>query len=147
MKPAPMKIVAAADHGGYQLKDQLVAWLREQGHEVEDLGTNADASVDYPDYAHRVAQMLLEKTAERGLLVCGTGVGMAIAANRHAGIRAVNPSDVFTAKMSRAHNDANVLSLGARVIGSGVAREILAAWIAEPWEAGRHAKRVAMIER
>lgn len=142
-----MKIVAAADHAGYLLKDELVAFLREQGHEVEDLGTNATASVDFPDYAHRVADKIASGAAERGLLVCGTGVGMAMAANRHQGIRAVNPSDVFTAKMSRAHNDANVLSLGARVVGAGLAREIVGAWVAGAYEGGRHANRVAKIER
>ena len=86
--------------------------LREQGHEVEDLGTNGSASVDYPDFAHASPKRIAQGAAERGLLVCGTGVGMAIAANRHTGVRAVNPSDVFTAKMSRGHNDANVLCLG-----------------------------------
>lgn len=141
-----MKVVAGADHAGYELKDVLVKLLREQGHEVEDLGTNAAASVDYPDFAHGVATAILEGRAERGLLVCGTGVGMAIAANRHNGIRAVNPSDVFTAKMSRNHNDANVLALGARVVGHGLATEIVNAWLAAPYEGGRHAKRVAKIE-
>lgn len=141
-----MKIVAGADHAGYELKDVLVKLLREQGHDVEDLGTNGTASVDYPDFAHGVATAILTGRAERGLLVCGTGVGMAIAANRHQGIRAVNPSDVFTAKMSRNHNDANVLALGARVVGVGLATEILNAWVAAPYEGGRHAKRVAKIE-
>ncbi len=141
-----MKIVAAADHAGFELKDQLVAFLREQGHEVEDLGTHSAGSVDYPDFAHQVAKKLEAGEADRGLLVCGTGVGMAISANRHKGVRAVNPSDVFTAKMSRSHNDANVLCLGQRVVGAGLAREILSAWIGAPYEAGRHAGRVAKIE-
>lgn len=141
-----MKIVAGADHAGYELKDVLVKLLREQGHDVEDLGTNGVASVDYPDFAHGVATAILAGRAERGLLVCGTGVGMAIAANRHQGIRAVNPSDVFTAKMSRGHNDANVLALGARVVGVGLATEILTAWVAAAYEGARHAKRVAKIE-
>jgi ribose 5-phosphate isomerase B len=142
-----MKIIAGADHAGYELKDQLVAFLREQGHEVEDLGTNGNASVDYPDYAHRVAVAIAAGRVERALLVCGTGVGMAIAANRHKNVRAVNPSDVFTAKMSRNHNDANVLSLGARVVGAGLAREILDAWLTAAYEGGRHANRVSKIER
>lgn len=142
-----MKLVAGADHAGYELKDALVKLLREQGHEVEDLGTNASGSVDYPDYAHGVADRVTSGAAERGLLVCGTGVGMAISANRHKGIRAVNPSDVFTAKMSRNHNDANVLALGARVVGVGLATEILNAWLAAPFEGGRHQNRVAKIER
>jgi len=142
-----MKLVAAADHAGYELKDQLVKHLREQGHEVDDLGTNDGASVDYPDYAHRLAEAIAEGRAERGLLVCGTGVGMAIAANRQKGVRAVNPSDVFTAKMSRSHNDANVLALGARVVGAGLAKEIVDAWLAAPYEGGRHQNRVNKIER
>ena len=143
-----MRILVGADHAGYPLKAELVAHLREAGHEVEDLGTsNGKDSVDYPDFAHVVADKIANGEAERGLLVCGTGVGMAIAANRYPGVRAVNPSDVFTAKMSRAHNDANVLTLGARVVGVGVARELLDAWLAQPFEGGRHAGRVAKIER
>lgn len=137
-----MKIAAGADHGGFALKNELVAYLREKGHEVEDLGTNSDASVDYPDFGNAVAKAILEKRVERGLLVCGTGVGIAIAANRHPGIRAVNCSDVFTARMSRSHNDANVLSLGGRVVGSGLAKEILDAWMNQPFEGGRHQKRI-----
>lgn len=142
-----MKIVAAADHAGYELKDQLVALLREQGHEVDDLGTNANSSVDYPDYAHRVAEKIVSGAADRGLLVCGTGVGMAITANRHPGVRAVVASDVFTARMSRSHNDANVLALGSRVVGAGLAREILSAWLNGDYEGGRHDHRVKKIER
>lgn len=142
-----MKIVAAADHAGYELKDQLVALLREQGHEVDDLGTNANSSVDYPDYAHRVAEKIASGAAQRGLLVCGTGVGMAITANRHPGVRAVVASDVFTARMSRSHNDANVLALGSRVVGAGLAREILSAWMNGDYEGGRHDHRVKKIER
>jgi ribose 5-phosphate isomerase B len=142
-----MKIVASADHAGFELKDVLVKLLREQGHEVEDLGTNSTASVDYPDYGHRVAERVASGAAERGLLVCGTGVGMAIAANRNKGVRAVNPSDVFTAKMSRGHNDSNVLALGARVVGVGLATEILNAWMHASYEGGRHANRVAKIDR
>jgi ribose 5-phosphate isomerase B len=142
-----MKIVAGADHAGYELKDVLVKLLREQGHEVEDIGTSSAASVDYPDYGHRVAERVASGAAERGLLVCGTGVGMAISANRNKGVRAVNPSDVFTAKMSRGHNDSNVLALGARVVGVGLATEILNAWMHAPYEGGRHANRVAKIER
>jgi ribose 5-phosphate isomerase B len=137
-----MKIAAGADHGGFALKNELVAYLREKGHEVEDLGTNSDASVDYPDFGNAVAKAILEKRAERGLLVCGTGVGIAIAANRHAGIRAVNCSDVFTARLSRSHNDSNILSLGGRVVGSGLAKEILDAWMKQEFEGGRHQRRI-----
>jgi ribose 5-phosphate isomerase B len=142
-----MKIVAGADHGGYELKDEVVAYLRELGHEVEDIGTINGESVDYPDFAHRVAKRVLSGAVDRGVLACGTGVGMAIAANRHVGIRAVNASDVFTAKMSRAHNDANVLTIGGRVIGRGLAREIISAWLSTEYESGgRHDRRIAKIE-
>jgi ribose 5-phosphate isomerase B len=137
-----MKIVAGADHGGFALKNELVAYMREKGHEVEDLGTNTADSVDYPDYGIAVAKAVLEHRAERGLLVCGTGVGIAIAANRLPGIRAVNCSDVFTARLSRSHNDSNVLSLGGRVVGIGLAKEILDAWLAQAFEGGRHQKRI-----
>jgi ribose 5-phosphate isomerase B len=137
-----MKIAAGADHGGFALKNELVAYLREKGHEVEDLGTDSDASVDYPDFGDAVAKAILEKRVERGLLVCGTGVGIAIAANRHAGIRAVNCSDVFTARLSRSHNDSNILSLGGRVVGSGLAKEILDAWMKQEFEGGRHQRRI-----
>ena len=137
-----MKIAAGADHGGFALKNELVAHLRELGHEVEDLGTHSDASVDYPDFGNAVAKAILESRAERGLLVCGTGVGIAIAANRHLGIRAVNCSDVFTARFSRLHNDSNILSLGGRVVGVGLAKEILEAWLNQTFEGGRHQRRI-----
>lgn len=141
-----MKIVMAADHGGFELKNQLVARLRAQGHDIRDLGTQTAASVDYPDYAHQAAKVLLDGEAERAVLVCGTGVGMAIAANRHNGVRAVNCSDTFTARMSRGHNDANVLCLGARVVGFGLACDILDAWVSAPFEGERHIQRVQKIE-
>jgi ribose 5-phosphate isomerase B len=137
-----MKIAAGADHGGFALKNELVAHLRELGHEVDDLGTHSDASVDYPDFGNAVAKAILESRAERGLLVCGTGVGIAIASNRHLGIRAVNCSDVFTARYSRLHNDSNVLSLGGRVVGVGLAKEILEAWLNQTFEGGRHQRRI-----
>lgn len=141
-----MKLVFAADHGGFALKAELVALARGLGHDVEDLGTHDGASVDYPDYAHRASTIVLEGGAERAILVCGSGVGMSLAANRHVGIRSVVCSDVYTAKMSRLHNDANVLCLGARVVGVGLASEIMSVWLAAVFEGGRHAGRVAKIE-
>lgn len=141
-----MKVIFAADHGGYALKAELVVLAKTLGHEVLDLGTHSADSVDYPDYAHRAAEALLKGDAERAILVCGSGVGMSLAANRHHGIRAVVCSDVYTARMSRAHNDANILCLGARVVGAGLASEIMATWLAAAFEAGRHAARVAKIE-
>jgi ribose 5-phosphate isomerase B len=144
-----MRLLIASDHGGLRLKNELVEQLKKAGHEVEDLGTKTDASCDYPDFAHALAKGILARSngAERGILVCGTGVGMSIAANRHAGIRAVVCSDTYTAKLSRDHNDANVLCIGERVLGSGLAWEIVSAWVAEPASTNeRHVNRRAKIE-
>jgi ribose 5-phosphate isomerase B len=142
-----VRLVVASDHGGLRLKNELVELLKKAGHAVEDLGTHTDASTDYPDYAHAVAKSVLAKTAERGILVCGTGVGMSIAANRHAGIRAVVCSDTYTAKLSRSHNDSNVLCIGERVVGSGLAWDIVSVWLAEPASTEeRHTKRRTKIE-
>jgi ribose 5-phosphate isomerase B len=142
-----MKIIIASDHGGLRLKNELVALLQKAGHAVEDIGTKSEASCDYPDFAHHVASSVVEQKSERGILVCGTGVGMSIAANRHAGVRAVVCSDTYTAKLSRSHNDANVLCIGERVVGSGLAWEIVSAWLAEPASTEeRHTKRRAKIE-
>ena len=141
-----MRLVLAADHGGFELKNQLAVALAAQGHAVTDIGTDSATSVDYTDYAHRAAIAILAGTYDLGILVCGTGVGMAISANRHAGIRAVNCSDTFTARMSREHNDANVLAIGARVVGPGLAKDIVEAWLAAKFEGGRHVKRVEKIE-
>lgn len=142
-----MRIVIAADHGGFRLKAELVSLLGKLGHEVKDLGTDSEGSVDYPDFAHQVARAITTGTHDKGILVCGTGVGMSIAANRHAGVRAVVCSDVYTAKLSRSHNDANVLCLGERVVGPGLAGEILSAFLAEAASTDdRHARRRAKIE-
>jgi ribose 5-phosphate isomerase B len=142
-----MKLIIASDHGGFRLKNELVELLKKSGHDVEDIGTHSDTRCDYPDFAHAAAKRILEKGAERGILVCGTGVGMSIAANRHAGIRAVVCSDTYTAKLSRDHNDSNVLCIGERVLGSGLAWEIVSAWLAEPASTDeRHTKRRAKIE-
>lgn len=140
-----MRIVAGADHAGVTLKDHLVARLRAQGHEVEDVGTHGPASVDYPDFASAVGNAVREGRAERGLLVCGTGQGMAMAANRIPGVRAAVVSDTFSARATRAHNDANVLCIGQRVIGFGPAEDIVDTFVAAPFEGGRHANRVAKI--
>lgn len=142
-----MRIIVASDHGGLRLKKELVELLRKQGHEIEDIGTQTEASCDYPDFAHAVAKSVVGGKNERGILVCGTGVGMSVAANRHAGIRAVLCSDTYTAKLSRSHNDSNVLCIGERVLGSGLAWEIVTAWLSEPASSeDRHVKRRAKIE-
>jgi len=142
-----VRIVLAADHGGFALKNDLKIVLERLGHQVTDLGTNGPESTDYPDYAHNVAKAIQQGTQDAGVLVCGTGVGMAIAANRHAGIRAVNCTDTYTARLSREHNDTNVLCLGARVIGRGLAEDILTVWLgASPEDNERHRRRVQLIE-
>lgn len=142
------RIVIASDHGGVRLKGELVLLLRERnGVTVDDLGAQGSDAVDYPDYAHRVAKGILDGTYDRGILVCGTGVGMAISANRHKGIRAVNCSDTYTAKLSRDHNDSNVLCIGERVLGPGLAWDIVQAWLDTAASDGeRHVRRRTKIE-
>lgn len=142
-----MRIAIGADHAGYALKEVLIAHLRERGVEVVDFGTHGTDSVDYPDYARAVAEAVARGEADYGVLICGTGVGMAITANKVPGIRAAAVSDVYSAKMSRAHNDANILCLGGRVVGPGLAIEILEAWLHTPFEGGRHARRLEKIRR
>jgi len=143
-----VRIAIASDHGGFKLKAELLPLLRERsGAVLEDLGTQRPDSVDYPDFAHAVAEAIASGKFDRGILVCGTGVGMAIAANRHAGIRAVNCIDTYTARLSRDHNDSNVLCLGERVVGSGLALEIVTAWLDEPASSNeRHVRRREKIE-
>jgi ribose 5-phosphate isomerase B len=143
-----VRIGIASDHGGFRLKAELLPLLRERaGLMVEDLGTTSEASTDYPDYAHALARAILDGKYDRGILVCGTGVGMAISANRHKGIRCVNCLDTYTARLSRQHNDTNVLSLGERVLGKGLAWDIVTAWLDEPADLDeRHARRRQKIE-
>lgn len=140
------RIILGADHAGLPLKDALAARLRERGWDVDDVGTATADSVDYPDFAHRVAGAIASGEHSRGLLVCGSGIGMSISANRHAGVRAVVCSEAYSAQMARAHNDANVLCLGARVVGVGLAETILDAFLDGEFEGGRHARRVGKIE-
>jgi ribose 5-phosphate isomerase B len=142
---SPNRIVIAADHGGFQLKQELAAELNALGFEVEDLGTHSPDSVDYPDFASELSRRVAGGDYRWGVLCCGTGVGMSMAANKVPGIRAAVVSDSFSARMSRAHNDANVLCLGERVVGPGLAKEILHAWLDTPFEGGRHARRVNKI--
>ena len=142
-----MKIAIGADHAGFELKNQLGDVLRQAGHQVCDFGTNSDESTDYPDYASRVAKAVAGGTAERGVLVCGSGVGMSIAANKVRGVRAalgVTPEEV---RLTRAHNDANVLTLGARFTDPAAARELVRAFLETPFEGGRHQRRVAKISQ
>ena len=139
----PENVVAlAADHAGHELKTMLKDALETRGLRVLDLGTHEGAAVDYPDMAEALAAALGEGRAERGVLVCGTGIGISIAANRHRHVRAALCHDVTTARLARAHNDANVLAIGARVVGPLAARDCLEAFLDTPFEGGRHQARV-----
>ena len=135
----------ASDHAGYALKVALKGELEALGHEVEDLGTHDEASVDYPDYALRVARAIEDGRAERGILICGTGIGMSIAANRWRYVRAAVCHDVSSARLARRHNDANVLCLGARLIGLDVAKDCLRVFLDSVYVGGRHERRVAKL--
>lgn len=141
-----LKIVIGADHAGYGLKEELKSVLREEGVEFLDVGTmNGEESVDYPDFAEAVARKVANHEFDRGVIICGTGIGVAIAANKVPGIRAANCSDPVSARYSRQHNDANVLTVGERIVGVAVAQEILRAWLRAEFEGGRHARRVNKI--
>jgi len=140
-----MKIALGADHGGYALKDRIAAHLRERGHEVQDFGTAGPESVDYPDFARQAARAVAAGECDRGIVVCGTGIGVSIAANKVVGIRAALCTDGYMARMSRQHNDANILALGARVLGEGLALDIVDVWLTAEFEGGRHARRIAKI--
>jgi ribose 5-phosphate isomerase B len=141
-----MKLAIGADHGGWELKQEIVKYLQTfKNIEVADLGTATKDSVDYPDYGKKVAEAVTNGTADRGVLICGTGIGMSIVANRYPKVRAALCHDHFTARMSRLHNDANVLVMGERVIGKGVALEIVKTWLETEFEGGRHLLRLNKI--
>lgn len=140
-----MKIAIACDHAGLSLKLELVEVLKAKGHELQDFGTHNGDSVDYPDFATQVARAVGRQELDRGVLICGTGIGMSIVANKYQGVRAALCTSEFEARMARAHNDANVLCLGQRVVGGGLARAILEAFLDSAFEGGRHEKRVQKI--
>jgi len=140
-------IAVASDHAGFDLKEILKRDLQEAGHEVLDLGTNSTASVDYPDFGHAMAEAIATGRAGSGVLVCGTGIGISIAANRNPRVRAAVVHDVTSARLSREHNDANVVAFGARLIGAEVAREALKVFLKTSFEGGRHAARVAKLSK
>ena len=143
-----MKIGLGSDHGGYNLKSEIITYLESKGIECIDFGTkNSTESVDYPAYGEMVANAVIEKEVDYGILCCGTGIGISLAANKVPGIRCAVVSDVFSAKMSKPHNDANMLSLGEGVLGRGLALEIVEAWISTEFEGDRHSKRVDMIKQ
>ena len=142
-----MRIAVGADHAGYAAKEHLKLWLEGRGHEAVDLGTDGNASVDYPDFAARVGRAVAAGDAPLGLLICGSGIGMSIAANKIAGVRAAHCTDCYQARVAREHNDANVLCLGARVSGFGVMEDTLQSFLNHAFEGGRHAARVDKIRR
>lgn len=136
------RVAIASDHGGFALKAALRSDLEALGYSVDDMGPTNDDSVDYPDFGHALAQAVADGAAPRGVLICGTGIGMSIAANRHAGVRAALCHDGLSARLSRQHNDANVLVLGGRLIGVETARDCLRIFLETPFEGGRHDRRV-----
>lgn len=140
-----MKIALGADHAGYELKDKIKAHLQENGIDVHDEGTSSGESVDYPDFARLVAHDVQKGRADLGILVCGSGIGMAIAANKVAGVRAANVSTAYEAQMCREHNNANVLALGARILNSEQAVAIVDTWLSTQFAGGRHERRVEKI--
>jgi ribose 5-phosphate isomerase B len=140
-----MKIAIGSDHAGFDLKEVIKNHLQELGHEFKDFGTFDESSVDYPDYAFYVGKAVQSGQYDRGILICGTGIGMSIAANKIPGIRCALCHDVFSAKATRNHNDSNILAMGARVIGNTLALKVLDAWLQAEFEGGRHARRVDKI--
>jgi len=140
-----LRVAIACDHAGVALKRVLAESLRSTGHPVRDLGTDGPDSVDYPDFADALAAEIAAGRAERGVLICGTGIGISIAANRHAAVRCAVVHDVTSARLTRAHNDANVMALGARLVGEAVALDCLKAFLETDFEGGRHARRVAKL--
>ncbi len=142
-----MKIAIGGDHSAYRIKEEMKARLVALGHEVEDVGTHSEESVDYPDFAEQVARAVAGGRADRGVLMCGTGIGMSIAANKISGVRAALVTDEFTGEMSRRHNDANVFCAGVRVLPPTKIGELLEAWLKTPFEGGRHERRVEKIRK
>ena len=137
-----MKLAIASDHAAFTFKAELAAWLREAGHEVSDLGTDGEASVDYPDYGYILAEAVARGEAEFGVALCGSGIGISIAVNRNSAVRCALVSEPLSASLARQHNDANVIALGARLIGIEMAKACIEAFLATPFAGGRHCARV-----
>lgn len=140
------KIAIASDHGGIELKEDIKTFLKEIGFDVIDMGTNGSKSVDYPDYGVPLAEKVSKAELEKGILICGTGIGMSIVANKFPNVRAALVSDVYSARMAKEHNDANILVIGGRVAGKGLAREMVKTWLEAKFEGGRHQKRLDKIK-
>ncbi|MBZ5753806.1 ribose 5-phosphate isomerase B [Metabacillus rhizolycopersici] len=141
-----MKVAIASDHGGMNIRKEIILLMKEMDIEYVDLGCECTTSVDYPDYAIPVAEKVASGEIDRGILICGTGIGMSITANKVKGIRCALVHDMFSAKATREHNDTNMLAMGERVIGPGLARDIVKIWLTTPFEGGRHEKRINKIE-
>ena len=140
-----MKVIIASDHGGINIRKEIMSLMDELEIQYEDLGCDCETSVDYPDYALPAAQRVASGEFDRGILICGTGIGMSIAANKVKGVRAALVHDMFSAQATRAHNNSNILTMGERVIGPGLAREIARVWLTTEFEGGRHATRIGKI--
>ncbi|MBN8829239.1 MAG: ribose 5-phosphate isomerase B [Sphingomonadales bacterium] len=140
-----MRIAIASDHAAVAMKASLVEWLRAEGHDVADLGPDSEASVDYPDYGYKLAEHVAAGHAERGIALCGSGIGISIAVNRNPAVRCALVSEPLSAQLSREHNDANILAMGARMIGLEMAKACLAAFLATPFGGERHARRVGKL--
>lgn len=138
----PQRIALSADHAGYELKTVLIEWLKEQGHDILDLGTNSTASVDYPDFGYRLANALEKGDAPLGITICGSGIGIAIAANRNPHVRCAQVAEPVSAMLAKKHNNANAIALGARLIGVDMAKACVTAFLETPFEGGRHTHRV-----
>lgn len=141
-----MKIIIGSDHAGYRMKEKVIAHLRQQGIEVEDAGTHSEESVDYTDYGQAVAGKVSDATFDRGILICGTGLGMSMVANRFRRVRAALANDLFSAIMSRRHNDSNILVMGGRLIGDALALQLVDTWLETPFEGGRHQRRLEKMD-
>jgi ribose 5-phosphate isomerase B len=141
-RPDPQTIAIASDHAGFDMKAALTEWMRTQGHDVADLGPDNTISVDYPDYGYKLAEHVAAGAARFGVLICGSGIGIAIAANRHPAIRCAQVAENLSARLARSHNDANVIAFGARLIGPDQARDCLSAFLTEPFLGDRHTARV-----
>lgn len=142
-----MTIAIGCDHAGVELKKEIISLLKDLHIDCVDYGTDTPASVDYPDFGEKVSEAVSTSKIEKGILICGTGIGMSIVANKFQGVRASLCNDLFTAKMSRLHNDANILVLGGRVVGKDLAKEIVKTWVSTPFEGGRHCTRLDKISK
>jgi ribose 5-phosphate isomerase B len=141
-RPDPQTIAIASDHAGFEMKTALIEWMRAQGHDVQDLGPHDTLSVDYPDYGYKLGDVIESGAARFGVLVCGSGIGIAIAANRNPAVRCAQVSENLSARLARSHNDANVIAFGARLIGPDQARDCLASFLSTPFLGDRHTARV-----